>query len=338
MVAIPKPESQTVGAIYAAYAAARQSWDSAGLSISSLGTECDRALWYEFRWAAEQTSHTGQRLRLFETGNREETRMLADLRSIGCEVSECDPKTGRQWKVFAAGGHLRGKLDGAALGVPEAPKTWHVVEAKTHNAKNFRDLVKNGVEKSKPGHFAQCQLYMHLTGMTRALYLAHCKDDDALYAERLYHDAAWCARQVARVERIVRAASPPARLHEDPDSKAAFACGWCPAQEACHRGAFARRNCRTCLHSTPVSTPGDERGGWNCARHGKPLSYEEQRAGCPQHRYIPGVVPGEQFDCDEAAETVTYKRPDGSTWVDGADRKCAGEQADKHGGTHADAA
>lgn len=310
MVALPKLESQTIAAIYAAYEANRTSFDSTGLSISSLGTECDRQLWYEFRWAAKQATHTGQKLRLFETGNREEVRLLEDLKRIGCEVHEHDER-GRQWKVYAVGGHLRGKLDGAVLGVPEAPKTWHVVEAKTHNAKNFKELVKNGVAKAKDGHHAQCQLYMHLTGMQRALYLAHNKDTDELYAERIHLDVEYCLRKVARAERLIYAAQPPAKLHEDPTSKAAFTCGWCPARAICHDGAFARVNCRTCLHSTPVE------GGWNCARHNKPLSYDEQRKGCPQHRYIPTLVPGEQIDCDEVAETVTYTLAKGGTWVDG---------------------
>ena len=32
-----------------------------------------------------------------------------------------------------------------AIGLKEAPKTWHVAEFKTHSAKSFRDLVAKGV-------------------------------------------------------------------------------------------------------------------------------------------------------------------------------------------------
>ena len=49
-----------------------------------------------------------------------------------------------------------------------------------------------------------------------------------------------------------RSHTTPAKLHEDPKAKAAFACGWCPAKAICHEGQFARRNCRTCISATPV--------------------------------------------------------------------------------------
>ena len=55
-----------------------------------------------------------------------------------------------------------------ALGLLEAPKTWHVVEFKTHSAKSFRELAAKGVAEAKPQHWAQMQVYMHLTGITRA--------------------------------------------------------------------------------------------------------------------------------------------------------------------------
>jgi hypothetical protein len=39
-------------------------------------------------------------------------------------------------------GHFGGSMDAVALGIPEAPKTWHLCEFKTHNAKSFADLQK----------------------------------------------------------------------------------------------------------------------------------------------------------------------------------------------------
>jgi len=32
---------------------------------------------------------------------------------------------------------------------------------------------------------------------------------------------------------------------------------------------------------------------------------------------MPSLVDGEQIDADEQAETVTYRKPDGSQWIDG---------------------
>ena len=52
-----------------------------------------------------------------------------------------------------------------ALGLLEAPKTWHVAEFKTHSAKSFAELVAKGVVLAKPQHAAQMQVYMQLLSL-----------------------------------------------------------------------------------------------------------------------------------------------------------------------------
>jgi hypothetical protein len=42
--------------------------------------------------------------------------------------------------------------------------------------KSFVELVAKGVRQAKPQHFAQMQIYMRLTTLTRAMYLAVNKD------------------------------------------------------------------------------------------------------------------------------------------------------------------
>lgn len=317
MAELPPIEAPTVSAVYAALQRNRRDEDRGYLGMSQFGTECDRALWYGWRKVHDPEPLDGRRIRLFETGHLEEGRLIGDLRSAGMVVADAVPQTGRQFGVWSLGGHLRGHLDGTIDGVPDAPKTTHVLECKTHNDKSFKALVKDGVARSKPGHVSQMQFYMHFTGLTRALYVAVNKNDDQLYAERVRYDAMAALQLVARAERIIRADQPPAKLHDDPTAKAAFACGWCPARTVCHEGAWARVNCRTCLHATPVVDEGDA-GRWHCARHDINLTPDEQRRGCHQHRYVPGLVPGEQVDVDEGRETITYRLADGSAWVDGA--------------------
>lgn len=315
MPEIPAPIPHTVDAIYRAYEN-RPRYERSYLGASTFGTECDRAFWYGFRLAAEPEALTGQKLRLFETGHREEARIIDDLRAAGLTVEETDPATGRQWEIVAIGGHMRGHLDGIATGVIEAPKAEHVLECKTHNEKSFRALVKDKVEKSKPGHYAQMQLYMHHRGIGRALYVAVNKNTDEIYIERIAYDMAYALRLMARAERAITAEKAPPRLHDDPSAKAAFACQWCSAFQICHAGQFARRNCRTCLSSTPVIDASD-RGAWRCERWNKELNWREQQAGCASHLYLPSLVPGEQVDASEKDRTVTYRLANGETWIDG---------------------
>jgi hypothetical protein len=247
-------------------------------------------------------------LRLFETGMREEERLVRDLRRTGATVLDTDPETGRQWQVTALGGHFGGAMDAVAIGLLEAPKSWHVVEFKTHNRKSFAALSREGVLSAKPQHAAQMQVYMHLAGITRAMYVAVCKDTDEIHIERLRGDPAAGQRLLAKAKRVIDAARPPAKISEDP---AWWQCRLCDHHDHCHGERPAERNCRTCLHSTPAD------GGWICERWKRTLSSSEQRRGCPFHLFVPDLVPGEPVDAGE--DWVAYRLADGSVWTDGAE-------------------
>ena len=309
MAPLPPRASPTVEAILCAYEVDAGDGFREHLGASLIGGPCNRALWCTFRWIT-RTAHSGRMQRLFETGRLEEKRLVRNLRRIGVTVLEVDPDTGRQWHVQAHGGHFGGSLDGVGLGLPEAARTWHALEFKTHNAKSFSALKKDGVRKAKPEHWAQMQLYMHLTGLTRALYLAVCKDTDALYAERVRVDHEEALRLVARAGRIIFAARPPTRISDDPDW---FECRFCPHHDTCHGDRLPARTCRSCLHVTPT-----EDGTWYCARFDRRLSADDQRAGCVAHLFIPDLIQGEQVDADPDGTWVAYRKPDGTIWRDGA--------------------
>lgn len=311
MAPLPRPQASTVRAIYAAYEAANEHYDSLGISVGEVGTECDRALWYAFRWASAPEQIDGRKLSIFRTGDRWEEVLVSDLERIGVTV------WGQQDRIRLAGGHIRGKCDGKALGIPEAPKTEHLCEFKSSNEKSFKLIVKDGCQKAKPLHYGQVQLGMHAFGYTRALYMVVNKNSDERYVERIEYDAAYCIRQIARCERIIAAHEPPSRISEDPDS---WLCRFCKHHSVCHEGAWPRITCRSCLHSTPEMNgdPNAKEPHWSCARWAKPIGVDEQKAACPAHLFLPGMVPGEVVDSDDEAETVTYRLRSGRTWVDGA--------------------
>jgi hypothetical protein len=230
---------------------------------------------------------------------------VRNLRRTGATVLEVDPETGRQWRVEAHGGHFGGSLDGVALNLLEAPRTWHVLEFKTHASKSFVELVAQGVRQAKPQHFAQMQIYLRLTTLTRAMYLAVNKNNDDLYVERVELDADYADRLLGQ-GRPHHLRRPPARpVSEDP---AWYECRMCDHAEVCRGQAAAAVNCRTCLASTPVE------GGWWCERLERALSEADQRAGCDQHLYIPDLVPGEQIDA--GTDWVSYQFSDGGVWCD----------------------
>lgn len=306
--------SPTVAAIYSLWEAKPQR-QSRRLGASQIGRECERELWYGFRWCGTGAKFDGRMLRLFNRGHREEAVFTDELRGIGCKVFDLDPNTGEQFTFTAVGGHFVAKIDGAAQGVPEAPKTWHGLSYKTINAKGHATLVAKGVAAAKPENWAQSQVEMKLAEFTRTLYLSACKDNDELYAERIRYDAEAADRLLARAERIIYAPEPLARLSDD---AAFWKCKGCSFRAACHGAAVPAPSCRTCLHATPEP---DGDGRWSCARgHGDTLSLDAQAKGCDDHRFIPALLRawGEVTDASESENWVEYKAADGLVFRNGA--------------------
>jgi hypothetical protein len=311
VAAIPQRDSTgTVAAIYRWHKATADSGHRPHLGASVIGHACERYLWFLFRWAGAE-DFEGRQLRLFDTGKRAEARFVEELRGIGCEVHEFD-EFGQQIRVADIGGHFGGSLDGAALGLPEAPKTWHVVEFKTHNDKSFTDLVKNTVRKAEPMHWAQMQIYMGLTGMERAMYLAENKNTSEVYAERVEFAPVEFTKLQERARRIITSGTPPAMISADP---AWYECKWCNFHGNCHGEKVPKVNCRTCAHSTPrVDVPG---GVWQCDHAQVQIDAATQAAGCNGHRFIPILLEriAEQTDAVEEQDgnlAVTYTLPNGA--------------------------
>jgi hypothetical protein len=251
------------------------------MGCSQLGHPCDRWLWLSFRWAV-QPKFPGRILRLFRRGQLEESTIVSDLRAIGMDVRG----TGRQQSRVEFGAHVSGSIDAIIeYGVPDAPRTRHVAEFKTHSKKSFDDLEKNGVEKSKPEHFVQMQLYMHGTKIDRALYVAVCKNDDRIYTERLRYDQEVAERYIARGRRIALSDRMPEPISTDPSW---YQCKFCDAHKFCHETKTTEHvNCRTCAHSTAK-----ENSTWRCERHdGDDIPVDFQRAGCESHVLHPDLVP-----------------------------------------------
>lgn len=329
MAAIPEAASLTVEAIYDAYEHEADSGFRYHLGASLIGKPCERALWYDFRWCGRAMLFEGRMLRLFETGQLEEARFVANLRAIGIEVYDTeylDPsryvedydKPVKQIGCRDEFGHFGGSLDGIGINIPEAPKTWHALEFKTHNEKSFASLKKDKVQKSKPRHYSQMQVYMHLLGLTRAFYLAKNKNTDELYSERVHYDATFAIQLIAKANRVIQSPRPPRKISNDPSW---FECKMCEHHAVCHGDATPQRHCRSCAHSTPV-----QGGTWTCDPMGSPhsldgpLSRELQETGCEWHRYVPDLIHGTQVDATEAGPgnwLITYHMDNGNLWVDG---------------------
>jgi len=244
------------------------------LGMSSIGGECERKAWYGFRWVHLDGHHLARTERIFQVGHYYEGEMIEHLESIGVEFIT------RQEEFVSCHGHMKGHSDGKIIKLPEAPKAEHVFEAKTHNQKSFESVVKKGVEKSKPVHYAQMQEYMKHSGCKRAYYLAYNKNTSEYYSERVKYDADYTEDLERKAFSIVFSDQPP----EKKFSPSYYACKSYPCKyyDVCHKGfTDITKTCRTCIHVDVANE-----GRWVCEKKNKNLTYDEQLAGCGDYGSI----------------------------------------------------
>lgn len=300
----------TLAAVEAAVVAGTDDGMRLHLGASQIGKPCARAIWYSFRWALKP-AHEARMLRLFARGQREEEVVVALLRNAGIEVCTADVNTGKQFSFST--GHFGGSLDGVVLGLPDSPKTWHLLEVKTANAKSFKDMADKGVLKAKPEHYDQMQAYMAWSGLTRALYVMVCKDDDQMHMERINFDRAHADRMFAKAQHIIDAKESPEGISTNPSW---YLCKWCEFNSLCYSETMPQRNCRTCAYVTP-----DVNAKWFCERYNHTLPVPEQKEGCADHLYIPALFHFAR-PVDSGDGWVMYERKDNDeTFVDGKKRK-----------------
>lgn len=284
------------------------------LGMSAIGKECERDLWYGFRWV-QWPSFDAATLKRFADGHASETVAVERLKAVPeLELHEVDD-TGEQFGFSDLGGHFSGHMDGVVLGLIQAPKTWHVLEIKASEKWQDVDKAKKKVgEKSalldwNATYYAQAVLYMHYAGLDRHYLVCVSPGARRWTSVRTNADPVAAIVLIQKAERIIFSDNAPARIGDATN----FKCKWCDNFKICHEGKWAERNCRTCMFASA-----DRDGEWRChndvsAHVNQVLTVSDQDAGCPCHRYLPDLVPGEQVDA--GAWGIKYKIS-GSEWVD----------------------
>ncbi len=240
------------------------------LGASSFGQECLRRTYLSWRGFAF-SDFDGRMLRLFETGHLQEARIVDDLRRAGFAVWDKD-EDGNQFGFTDTTGHLIAKLDGVIKGIPGDEDTPHTLEIKTHSRKSFDTLIKKGMKEAKFEHYVQMQIGMWLSGISKGLYVALCKDDEAYHVEFVEPDEEVLTALKEQLDTLLTASLVPAGISENPDK---FPCAWCDMKAVCYGLDKPDRNCRTCVNCEPI-----EDGGWICSLTSTGLTKQEQEKAC----------------------------------------------------------
>lgn len=208
------------------------------LGGSRIGEPCARKLVYEVTHTPkdEGRDFDGAILRIFDAGHQFETLSIRWLRGAGFDL-RTERADGGQFGFEAAGGKLRGHIDGVIVAGPDVGLRWPVLwEHKALNAKSWNDLVKRGLRASKPVYFAQVQLYMGYLELETALVTALNKDTEALHHEAVGFDPP-CAQALSdKAVDILRAAEAgelPPRIAAAQDF---YLCRMCAYAERCWEG------------------------------------------------------------------------------------------------------
>lgn len=205
------------------------------LGASRLGEPCLRRLVYEVAHTPpdEGRDFDGAMLRVFEAGHRFEALSIEWLRAAGFDL-RTERRDGSQFGFAAAGGRLRGHIDGVIVAGPDIGVTWPALwEHKAVNAKSWNDIVKRGLRASKPIYFAQVQIYMAYMEIGATLFTALNKDSQALHHEVVVSDVAEAqalSDKAVGILRAVDAGELPPRIAAASDF---YLCRLCPFARRC---------------------------------------------------------------------------------------------------------
>ena len=309
--------------IYQNYIKKAGDWRRPHLGASVIGKPCKRAIWYSYHWCMQPGTQTdGRMLRLFQTGHREEARILQELRDNGINVISHTPD-GKQINLQDPHcPHFSGSVDGVGYGFEDDegnPINEPVlIEIKTMATAGFKRLQAKGVKEEKPEHYAQMQMYMHWTQNTSApiriaKYLCTCKETDEMHEEIVYYLKDNAELYTRRAHEIIKSPVPPDRIKNA--SEKSYNCRFCDYIDLCiTKTKCAEVNCRTCAHSDPCH----DSNVWNCNIDTTAYkTTEDQKTGCPNHIYNDTLNPLEFVSADADAGTITYLLPSGEQITNG---------------------
>lgn len=238
MVTLPEFSDLTLQAVDQALIAKQEQRKQRGrLYFSQIGRECEREIWYNVNdYSCEP--HNAQTLRRFEDGQRGESLMAERLRLVGGVELWTHDENGEQYKYSDFNNRFSGRIDGAIIGLVEAPKTLHCWECKVTNEKKFSEFQKiksllgekNTLEKWDFSYYATAILYMHYGNFDRH-YLTVCTPGGRDYSScRTESNNNFAKHLIQKAKRILESKEPPQRISEN---KSFYKCKICNHYATC---------------------------------------------------------------------------------------------------------
>jgi hypothetical protein len=211
------------------------------LGASSIGEECARKLWY--RLQGHKETFDAATLRRFQDGHDTEAKIVSWLNMVeGLELHT--QSLGKQYGFSDLNGKFKGHYDGVIRGLPQAPKTWHILEikcaqegtpSKKGSFRNAEKLKKELDEKSvlrewNEKYYAQAVIYMYYENLDRHITIVATPGGRDLLTFRTEKNTKYAEALHDKASRIINATEPPERI----GGADWYQCKWCAFKDMCH--------------------------------------------------------------------------------------------------------
>lgn len=308
----------TLEAVDAAMVAASKEEIARGyVGMSAIGNECDRRTYNDFHWLSPP-NFNAKTLKMFADGHLGEDVQAERLRLVKGIQLITHEADGGQIGYKDLGGHYAGHMDGAIVGLLQAPKTWHVWEHKQTAESKFKELSrlidtlgeKNALREWNQTYYGQAVTYMHYSGMKRHYMTVATPGGRNTLSLRTEANPAYAERLVEKARDIITSDKPQnlERISDKPDY---YYCQFfCGHADTCHGDTAPQVNCRTCAHSTAHIVEGSDDAIWRChiSPNAHDIPLDIQRQGCPSHIYNPHLLENwaEAIGSDLEGNTISY--------------------------------
>lgn len=191
------------------------------IGASSIGSDCLRQIWYEFK--GFKGGDVEPRLRrTWAIGKHLERLVIEWLGNAGVGTVV----TRRAFTAINAP-YFQGHIDA----VVTFKTTSAILEIKTAKDSSFNQFVKDGLLKWMPKYYAQVQAYMGMSGINSAYILVLNKDNSDLFDEKVSFDPVFYEKLREKAKMVYDAQSEPPRISGSP---VWYQCKMCKFRKVCH--------------------------------------------------------------------------------------------------------
>lgn len=192
------------------------------IGASTIGAECLRQIWYEFK-GFQATQVPTKTRRTWTVGRVLENTILDWLVEAGIEIQ-------RTWPDLIANDmpYFRGHLDSVWI---KKGKPFAIIEIKTAKDASYMIFAKKGLRTWQPQYYAQIQTYMGMSGIHQAYIVVFNKDTSDISDELVIFDEAFYKKLQEKAVMIANAKAAPPKINGSP---LWYLCKMCKFHKVCH--------------------------------------------------------------------------------------------------------